>query len=402
MDASGGDQSPRGNLGPLRGIVVLDVATILAGPTIAAMLADFGATVVKIEHPNGDALRGNGPRKDGQPLLWKVVNRNKLGAVLNLSDAEDAETFLDLAVQADVVVENFRPGTLDRWGVGWDRLHAMNPRLILTSVSAFGQSGPYAERPGFGTLAEAMSGFAHITGAPDGPPTLPPFGLADGVCAMMGTWATMMALYERDANGGAGQRVDISILEPLITVLGIQSTVFQQTGTVQRRIGNRSNVAAPRNTYRTADGRWVAVSTSTNSVAERLMRLIGAPHFVTEEWFATAATRAEHVDELDEAVAAWVASHPLATVVDACERAGAAVAPVLSIQDLVADPQVVARGTFTEVQDPELGPLLMPDIAPRLSGTPGGIRTTGPALGEHDEFVRELARRGRVLRRARP
>jgi formyl-CoA transferase len=355
------------------------------------MLGDFGAKVVKVEHPKGDPLRAHGAQKEGQPLLWKTVNRNKLGATLDLKKEADAATFRGLAAKADVIIENFRPGTMSRWGLGWDDLHAINSRLVLTSVTGFGQTGPYASRPGFGTLAEALSGFAYITGSPDGPPTLPPFGLADGVCAMAGTWATLIALYNRDALGGDGQWIDLSILEPLVTILGAQASAYQQLGQVQERRGNRSANNAPRNTYVTADGRWVALSTSSDNIAARLIELVGRGDLVSQPWFGSARGRFDHVEELDAAVAEWVGARALDEVVNECEKAEAAVAPIYSIAELVHDPHVVERGTFTTVEDEVLGPLLMQNVFARLSATPGGIRTTGPGLGEHNELVHAIA-----------
>ena len=243
----------------LAGLRVLDVSTLFAGPMAATMLGDFGADVVKVEHPRGDPVRTHGASKDGVGLWGKVVGRNKRGITLNLSDAAGQEVFRRLAAGADVVIENFRPGTLERWGLGYEELSRDNPGLVLVRVTGFGQFGPYSSRPGFGTLAEAMSGFAAITGEPDGPPTLPPFGLADGISALTAAYATLAALRARDATG-RGQVVDLAISEPILTVVGPQPTVYDATGQVQQRTGNRSANNAPRNTYRTRDGRWVAVA----------------------------------------------------------------------------------------------------------------------------------------------
>jgi crotonobetainyl-CoA:carnitine CoA-transferase CaiB-like acyl-CoA transferase len=276
---------------------------------------------------------------------------------------------------------------------------------VVARVTGFGQFGPYASRPGFGTLAESMSGFAAITGEPDGPPTLPPFGLADGVSALACVSGVLMALRERERSG-VGQVVDLAIIEPLLTILGAQAMVFDQLGTKQVRTGNRSVNNAPRNTYRTADGRWVAVSTSAQSVAERVLRLVGHPEAVDEPWFAAGATRAEHADELDRYVADWIAARDLDTVVAAFEQAQAAVAPIYDIEDVFADPQYRALDSITTVVDPVLGPLRMPNVLFRLSRTPGGIEWTGrpkgadnaaiyrDLLGLTDDRVRELAAEG--------
>src|SRR5919198_2683885 len=279
---------------PLDGIRVLDVATLFAGPLIATFLGDFGADVIKVEHPRGDPVRGHGHTKDGVPLWWKMIARNKRAITLDLSKPEGQEILCRLVERSDVLVENFRPGTLERWNLGPDRLLQVNPRLVLVRTTAFGQFGPYAGRPGFGTIAESLSGFAAITGQPDGPPTLPPFGLADGIAGLAGTIATLFALYHRDAHGGSGQVVDLAIIEPILTVLGGQPTSFDQLGIVQQRTGNRTPNNAPRNTYRTCDGKWVAISTSAQSVAERVMRLVGRPELTLEPWFATGTGRARH------------------------------------------------------------------------------------------------------------
>ena len=262
-------------------------STVLAGPLTCQILGDFGAEVIKVEHPRGDSMRGHGRVKDGIGLWWKMVSRNKRCVALYLGDPEGAEIFRRLVATADVVVESFRPGTFERWGLGYDALKDINPGLVLVRITGFGQTGPYRERAGFGTLAEAMSGFAAITGEADGPPTLPPFGLADSIAGLTAANAALMALYHRDARGGAGQVIDVSILEPIVTVLGPQPTIYDQLGEIQERTGNRSSNNAPRNTYRTADGKWVAVSTSANSVAQRVMRLVGHPELIDEPWFDT-------------------------------------------------------------------------------------------------------------------
>ncbi|MFP1623830.1 CaiB/BaiF CoA transferase family protein [Streptomyces sp. 5K101] len=376
---------------PLAGLRVLDLATLFAGPLCATLLGDFGAEVIKVEHPTRpDPSRGHGPAKDGIGLWWKVLGRNKRTVTLDLSTPGGRATLLRLARTADVVVENFRPGTLEKWGLGWDELNAANPRLVLTRVTGFGQFGPYSHRPGFGTLAEAMSGFAAATGEPDGPPTLPPFGLADSVAALATAYAVMTALAARTATG-RGQVVDMAIIEPILAVLGPQLLWYDQLGYVQPRTGNRSRNNAPRNIYRTADGSWLAVSTSAQSVAERVMHLVGRPELVDEPWFATGSGRAEHADLLDAAVGGWIAQHTRTDAVAAFEKAEAAIAPVYDIRDIVADPQYQALGTITEVPDPELGPLRMQNVLFRLSETPGAIRWAGrPHGADTEEVLAEL------------
>jgi crotonobetainyl-CoA:carnitine CoA-transferase CaiB-like acyl-CoA transferase len=373
--------------GPLAGLVVLDVATLFAGPLAATILGDFGADVIKVEHPRlGDPARSHGPAKDGVGLWWTLLSRNKRTVTCDIGTPEGADLLCRLAERADVLIENFRPGTLERWGVGPDVLWERTPGLVVARVTGFGQFGPYASRPGFGTLAESMSGFAAITGEPDGPPTLPPFGLADGVSALACVNGVLMALRDRDRTG-LGQVVDLAIIEPLLTVLGAQAMVFDQLGTKQPRTGNRSVNNAPRNTYRTADGRWVAVSTSAQSVAERVLRLVGHPEVIDEPWFATGATRAEHADELDRYVTDWIGARDLADVVAAFEKAQAAVAPIYDIEDVFRDPQYQALDSVTTVEDPVLGPLRMPNVLFRLSRTPGGIEWTGRPRGADNAAV---------------
>jgi crotonobetainyl-CoA:carnitine CoA-transferase CaiB-like acyl-CoA transferase len=355
-------------------------------------LGDFGAEVVKIEHPaKPDPARGHGPNKDGVGLWFKTLARNKRLITLDLSHPDGRDVFLRLAADADVVIENFRPGTIERWGLGWKTLSAVNPRLVLARVSGFGQVGPAAARPGFGTLAEAMSGFAALNGEPDGPPLLPPLALADGVAGLATAFAVLVALRERDRSG-RGQVVDVSLLEPLLTLLGAQIAEYDLLGTVQPRTGNRSSHNAPRNVYATADGKWVAVSSSATSIAERVMRLVGRADLVSEPWFATGAGRAAHVDEIDAAVAAWIAARDRDEVVAAFEAAEAAIAPVYDASDIVADPQLAALGAIAAVADDDLGTVRMPNVVARLSETPGRIDRAGAAHGA--DTVDVLARAG--------
>ncbi|KUL67852.1 MULTISPECIES: CaiB/BaiF CoA-transferase family protein [Streptomyces] len=376
---------------PLAGLRVLDLATLFAGPLAATMLGDFGAEVIKVEHPEKpDPSRGHGPAKDGVGLWWKVLGRNKRTITLNLSRPGGRATLLRLAATADVVVENFRPGTLEKWDLGWPELSAANPRLVLTRVTGFGQFGPYSHRPGFGTLAEAMSGFAALTGEPDAPPTLPPFGLADSIAGLATAYAVMTALAARERTG-EGQVVDMALIEPMLLALGPQPTWYDQLGYVQERTGNRSANNAPRNTYRTADGTWVAVSTSAQSIAERVMRLVGRPDLIEEPWFATGVDRARHADVLDRAVGDWIARHTRADVLAAFEKAEAAVAPVQDVRDVMTDPQYAALDTVTTVDDPELGALRMQNVLFRLSATPGAIRWAGrPHGADTDEVLTGL------------
>ena len=367
----------------LAGLKVVETATLFAGPLTATFLGDLGADVLKIEHPRQpDPARHHGPSKAGVGLWWKVIGRNKRLATLDLSTTEGQRLFRRLTSGADVVIENFRPGTLERWGIGYERLAAENPGLVLARVTGFGQFGPYAHRAGFGTIAEAMSGFAALTGEPDGPPTLPPFGLADGVAALALAFGIMAALNARRASG-RGQVIDLALVEPLLMLLGPQITAYDQLGDVQPRTGNRSVNNAPRNTYRTADGRWLAVSTSSQSVAERVLRLVGRADLIDRPWFATGRGRAGHAEELDEVVGGWIAKRSAAEVSAAFDEAQAAVGPVYDVRDIFADPQYAALGTIASVDDDELGRVKMQNQLFRMSETPGRIRWSGRPHG-HD------------------
>jgi crotonobetainyl-CoA:carnitine CoA-transferase CaiB-like acyl-CoA transferase len=370
----------------LEGLRVIDAATLFAGPTAATMLADFGAQVVKIEHPRkGDPVRGHGYSKEGQSLWWANIGRNKKTLALDFSKPEGAKLLLDLVENTDVFIENFRPGTLEKWGLGPESLLARNPKLIVARVTGFGQFGPYSNRAGFGTLAESMSGFAAMTGEAGGPPTLPPFGLADGISALAISQAIMFALFaqrnERSEAFNKGQVIDLAIIEPILAILGPQATVYDQLKIVQPRTGNRSVNNSPRNTYMTKDGKWLAVSTSAQSIAERVLTLVGHPEVIKEPWFTTGSTRAEHSVILDKYVGDWIAARDSELVIKAFEEAEAAVAPIYDIRDILTDPQFIALKTILDVQDPELGTLKMQNVMYRMSGTPGEIKWTGRPKG---------------------
>ena len=374
--------------GPLEGVKVLDISTILAGPLVAQILGDFGAEVIKIEHPTKpDGMRGHGLDKDGHPLWWTMISRNKRTMTLNLGNERGAEIFRRLAAEADVVVENFRPGTLERWGLGYDVLSEVNPGLILLRVTGFGQTGPYSTRPAFGTLVESMSGFAHLTGEADGPPTLPAFGLADSLAGIAGSSAVSMALLHRTNNGGKGQVIDLDLLSPIMAAVGPGVIYADQLGIDQERTGNRSSNNAPRNLYKTADGHWLAISTSANSIAERVLVLVGHPEVLDEPWFATGRQRAAHADLLDGYVGGWIAERTRDVVIDEFEKAGAAVAPVYKPSELLSDPQVNAIEMVTTVEDDDLGPVRMQNVMWRMGGSPGRIRHTGRRHGADTDVV---------------
>ncbi len=395
--------------GPLQGVRVVDIATLFAGPTAATILADYGASVIKVEHPRGDPVRDHGLSKDGVPLWWKILNRNKSAITLNLSTPQGQDLLRRLISEADVLIENFRPGTLERWNLAPDLLMEKNPGLVIARVSGFGQFGPYSSRPGFGTLAEAMSGFAALTGDPDGPPTLPPFGLADGIAGLSVAAAVAMAILHRDrTEEGRGQVIDCAIIEPIMALLGPHALVYDQLGVIQPRTGNRSAENAPRNIYLTRDNRWVAVSTSAQSIAERVMRLVGFPELIEEPWFSSGHERAKRADLLDKCVGDWIAQRDLEEVMEAFTAAQAAVAPIYDISQIMADPQYQALDSITEVEDPELGSIKMQNVLFRMSETPGKVRWSGrprgadnrriycEELGLSEEELDELARKGVV------
>lgn len=372
----------------LEGVRVIDMATVLAAPAAARYLADFGADVVKVEAPDGDGVRSLGWRdpRDGETYMWKVFNRNKRAIVLDLKTSEDLAAMRRLVATADVLVENNRPGTLERLGLAPDDLLSDNPGLVVLRLTGFGQDGPYAPRPGFATLAEAMSGFAAINGEPDGRPLLPPIALTDEIAGLVGAFAVLVALRHRD-HTGEGQVVDVSLLESMLQCMGALPSVWAHLGELQPRLGSGIPYSVPRGTYRCADGEWVAVSTSTESVAARVMRLLGLDD---DPRFDSFAGRMEHREELDMLVAQWIGSRPSPEVLAAFEAAEAAIAPVYTMADLVEDPHVRARRTLVEVDG-----VRMPGPVARLSRTPGRVEHAGRPLGaDTDAVLDELGDRG--------
>lgn len=360
--------------GPLAGIRVLDLATVIAGPGAARYLADYGADVLKVERPGtGDSTRTMGmpDPADGTSLYWKVVARNKRCVTIDLKSDDGRAQVLRLVEDAHVVVENFRPGTLERLGLGPAVLHAHNPDLVVLRVTGFGQDGPYKDRPGFASIAEAMSGFAAINGEPEGGPLLPPIALTDEVTALAGAFAVMVALWSR-----RGQVVDVSLLESLFQCMGPLPGAHAATGYLQPRLGSGIPYSVPRGTWRCADDRWVAVSTSAETVARRVMRLLG---FADRDDLQSFAGRISARDEIDAAMAAFCAARTSDRVLAEFEAAHAAAAPVYDMADIAADPHYAARGTIVEVDG-----VTMPGLIARLDATPGAIRWPGPALGAHD------------------
>ncbi|MFC6837886.1 CaiB/BaiF CoA transferase family protein [Halomarina ordinaria] len=374
--------------GPLTGLTVVEAGTMISAGTAGRFLADFGATVIKVEHPEtGDHLRQFGPQKEGTGLWWKYLGRNKQSVTLNLGIEDGQVVFEDLVSEADVLIENFRPGTLERWNLGYDRLSELNPGLVMCRLSGFGQTGPYAERPGFGTLAEAMSGFAYLNGYSDREPLLPPTGLADGIAALFSTFAVMFALYHRDVHGGSGQYIDTSLTEPIFSLLGPQPLRYDQLDTIEKRSGNRSTSSAPRNVYRTGDDRYVAISASAQPTAMRVFDAIDRPDLKDDERFVDNERRLENVDELDGLIQEWMDEHSREEVLAAFNDADATIAPIYNVEDIFHDEQYRARDAVVTVEDDDLGPARVQNAFPLFSETPGEVCHLGPGLGKHNEAV---------------
>jgi crotonobetainyl-CoA:carnitine CoA-transferase CaiB-like acyl-CoA transferase len=364
---------------------VLDLSRLVAGNMLSLQLGDFGAEIIKIEPPEGDPLRAW--RDGGEQLFWKTYSRNKMSVVLNLRREAAREALLRLVETADVFVENYRPGTLETMGLAPDLLLARNPRLVIVRISGFGQTGPYAQQPGFGTLVEAMSGFADRTGFPDREPVLPPLALADMISGLSGAMATVTALLARERGDIGGQVIDLSLLEPIFSTLGPEAAIYQRTGKIKQRVGNGSNTSAPRNIYRCADGGYVAISGSTQAMAKRIFEVIGRAEMIEDPRFRTNTDRVRNRPLVDEAVGGWFAARTRDEALARMREAEVTAGPVYNIADAVADPHFRERQVLVEVEDPELGPLPMHNIVPRLSGTPGVWRRPAPMLGQHTDAI---------------
>ncbi|HVL57746.1 MAG TPA: CoA transferase [Burkholderiaceae bacterium] len=376
--------------GPLKGLRVIDAGQMIAAPLACTLLADFGADVIKIEHPKqGDAMRTRPPEKDGKSLWWKVIGRNKRNVTLNLSLPDGQALLKRLAANADVLVENYRPGTFERWGLSYAALAEINPRLVFVRVSGYGQTGPYASRGGYGTVAEAFSGVPSFTGFPDGPPTLTSsFAMADSVAATFAAMAAMFAVYERDQGGsGRGQEIDVSLYEPLFRLVEFQVIAYDQLGLVRERIGNRSITDSPRNAYKTRDGRYITISASTQKSFDRLVATMGMPELSRDDRFTDALKRQRNADVLDQIMAGWFLRHDFATALRILEDGEVVAGPILTIADIVKDPQYLARETITSVADADFGRLRMQNAIPRFVRTPGKVRHAGAALGAHNDEI---------------
>jgi crotonobetainyl-CoA:carnitine CoA-transferase CaiB-like acyl-CoA transferase len=371
----------------LAGVRVLDLATLFPAPMLAAMLGDLGADVVKVEATTGDPMRVTGVMGGPHSYVWSLVARNKRSVQVDFEHRDGIELVQQLTAVADVVVVNQPAKVLARWGCTYDDIAARNPRAVVVAVSGFGLDGPYASRAGNGTLAEAFSGFTHMTGEADGPPVLPSVPVGDVMGAMAGIGGVLAALYWRDANGGTGQLVDVSLYESVLPFLCTAMVAWSPGEPPPARTGSRVPGGVPRNVYGTADGRWLAVSGATDAQVARILVLVGADTPEAHARFGRSADRLANGDELDALVAAWIAANDADTVLDALDESRIPVTEVNDLARLVADPHVVARGSIATVDDPELGTLLMPAPEPHLSATPGRITAPAPGLGEHTGAV---------------
>ncbi|CAN7736820.1 CoA transferase [Bosea sp. LjRoot9] len=371
--------------GSLDGIRILDLSRLFAGNVLTQVLGDFGAEVIKVEPPEGDTLRAW--KTEGIETHWKVYARNKKSLCLNLRDPRACGLIRDLVPSAQILIESFRPGVLEKMGLSPEALLAINPRLVIIRISGWGQDGPYAQRPGFGTVIEGASGFAAINGFADREPVLPPMYLADGIAGLYGVSAAMIALREVEINGGKGQVVDLPLLDPLFAILSPQAANYRLTGKVKPRTGSRSTNSAPRNAYRCSDGAYVSLSGSIQKMTERLFRAIGRPDLIEDPRFRTNADRLRHVEELDAIIGAFIAQRSQAENVAFFEKAEVTIGPIYDTPQIMADPHVIARELIADYPDPDMGSLPMHHVVPRLTDTPGSIRTKAPRLGEHNREI---------------
>lgn len=392
--------------GPLVGLRVLDVGMVFAGPLVATNLADLGADVIKVEHPKGDQTRNIGRFKDGEGLWWRVAARNKRVMAADISKPEGAAIVRELAKTADVIIENFRPGRFASWGLDYESLARENPGLVMLHISGYGQNGPYKHKPGMGTLAEAFSGFAMVTGEADRPPTLPQFPFADGVASMMGAYAVMAALWARERNGGKGDEVDLNLYEPMLALMGPMVIDYDQLGHIARRRGNRSTWSVPRNSYRSKDDKWVSVSSAANSIAIRMFRAIGRDDMADDPTLQTNPDRVKRLEECDGAIAKWVSEHTFDEVIRQFEKYEVVAGPIYDVEQLVNDPQVMHNESIVSMPDEALGTVRVQNIIPRFRRAPARMRWVGKhrvgldtrdvlgELGYSDDEMATLEQRG--------
>jgi crotonobetainyl-CoA:carnitine CoA-transferase CaiB-like acyl-CoA transferase len=367
---------------PLDGIRVIDMSRLVAGNAVSSQLADFGAEVIKIEDPvKGDPLRAW--QTNGVSVHWKLYARNKKSVALALRDKRGLDVLLDLIASAEVLIENFRPGTLEKMGLSPEKLHERNPRLVIVRVSGWGQTGPYKDRPGFGTLVESLSGYASRTGFDDREPVLPPTALADMVAGLYGAFSVMVALRQVEVTGGKGQVIDLPLLDPLFSFIATEAPVYNLTGQIRPRTGSRSETTSPRNVFRTKDGRYIGISASIQAMSERLFRAIGRADMITDPKYRNNTERLKHVEDTEAPVVAFIAARTLEENMAVFSAAEVTAAPVYDIDQFLADPHVQQREIVVDVPDAQLGSVTMHNIIPRLSDTPGRLRSPAPDLGQH-------------------
>ena len=374
---------------PLEGVRVVEMGSLLAGPFCGQLLADFGAEVIKVEPPGtGDPMRVWGRhRKNGRTLWWPVIARNKKSVTLNLREEEGQNMARSLIEQADVLVENFRPGTMERWGMGYEDLRETNPGLVMVRVSGYGQTGPYKDQAGFGAIGEAMGGIRHVTGFPDQPPPRAGISLGDSLAATFGALGALTALYNRDARGGAGQVVDIGIYEAVLALMESTIPEYALTDHMRDRTGTVLPFVAPSNIYPTSDGDYILIAGNADTVFGRLAEAIGRAEWASEERYATHHARGEHQVELDEEISTWTRERNAEEVLDTMREAGVPAGKVYTAEDMMSDPHYAARENIVSVEDPEIGDVPMQNVVPKLTETPGEVRWTGPTLGQHNEEV---------------
>jgi crotonobetainyl-CoA:carnitine CoA-transferase CaiB-like acyl-CoA transferase len=375
--------------GPLKGIKVLDLGVLLAGPLVGCYMGDLGADVVKVERPTGDPCRVTGRHIKGESLIWKFLGRNKRSIAVDFGSSEGRSLILRLVAAADIVVENFRPGTLEKWKLGWEDLKKANPRLVMVRVSGFGQSGPYRERAGFGTVAESMAGFTNLNGWPEGPPTLPPVALADTAAAMAATISALAALIHRDRTG-CGDVIDVSLIEPLFSYFGPQLLDYWFFKREPKRVGNRLEFASPRGAYQCKDGKWLAISGATPQSAARIFEAIGRPDLTADPRFSSNTERVKNADAVDQLIGDWSKTLSREEALAKLTETGSAVGPVYSMQDILEDPHFQSRGVTADVPDPVLGTIKFPNVFAKFHNNPGAIRFGGRSVNaDHDEVLKD-------------
>lgn len=376
--------------GPLHGLKVLELGQLVAAPFATRLLAEFGAEVIKVEPPEkGDPIRNWRYVEDGTSLWWYVQSRNKKSITLNLGSEEDQELIRQLAKEVDIVVENFRPGRLEKWGIGYEDLKRVNPRIIMVRISGFGQTGPYRDKPGFGSVAEAMGGLRYLTGYPDRAPTRVGISLGDSIAGIYGALGALMAVYHRDINGGQGQYIDVALYETIFSLMESMVPEYDRAGVVRERTGSTLPGIAPSNTYLTKDGKYVVIGGNGDGIFIRLMETVGRPELGTDERFSSNQKRSDHMEYLDGVIEEWTKGHDLKTVLEALDAAAVPAGPIYSIADIVEDMQFQMRGMIETMNVAGIGELKVPGIVPKLSETPGQIRWAGPKLGEHNDEIFE-------------